>query len=138
VRIGCLIVILLVCVLPQAFPAQQAPAPTPGVIRINVDLVQVDAVVTDASGKPVTNLKAGDFEVLQDGKVQRVRNFEFVRVKDTLGSMTVRPGSLLPVGVRRRFPRHRLSDRIKSGAPLRSSSMTSVSPRTARSIRATR
>jgi VWFA-related protein len=88
----------LACALTQHFAAQQAPAPTPGVIRINVNLVQVDAVVTDGSGKPVTNLKAEDFEVLQDGKVQKVRNFEFVRVKDTLGSMTVRPGSLLPVG----------------------------------------
>ena len=87
----------LVCALTQQSSAQQAPLPTPGVIRINVNLVQVDAVVTDANGKPVTDLKAADFELLQDGKAQRIRNFEFVRVKDTLGSMTVRPGSLEPV-----------------------------------------
>jgi VWFA-related protein len=74
--------------------AQQAPEPTPGVIRINVNLVQVDAVVTDAKGKPVTDLKADDFEILQDQKTQKIRNFEFVKVKDLLGDMTVRPGAL--------------------------------------------
>ena len=63
--------------------AQQAP-PAPGVIRINVNLVQVDAVVTDSDGRPVTNLKPEDFEVLQDGKVQKITNFEFVRVRDAL------------------------------------------------------
>jgi VWFA-related protein len=88
-----LVLFALVCSKDQA-SAQQTPAPTPGVIRINVNLVQVDAVVTDAKGKPVTDLKAGDFELLQDGKVQTIRNFEFVRVKDTLGSMTVRRGSM--------------------------------------------
>lgn len=88
----------LVCVLTQQSSAQQAPLPTPGVIRINVNLVQVDAVVTDSKGKPVTNLRADDFEVLQDGKVQKIRNFEFVRVRDTLGSLVVRPATLLPPG----------------------------------------
>jgi VWFA-related protein len=71
--------------------AQEAPPPTPGVVRINVNLVQVDAVVTDQNGKPVTDLKAEDFELLQDGKVQKIRNFEFIRVRDTLAGMTVRP-----------------------------------------------
>jgi VWFA-related protein len=77
----------------------QDPLPTPGVIRINVNLVQVDAVVTDSKGRPVTDLKAEDFEVLQDGKVQKIRNFEFVRVKDTLGSMVVRSGDVLPARI---------------------------------------
>src|ERR1044072_1547527 len=58
----------------------QAP-PTPLVIRINVNLVQVDAIVTDSKGKPVTDLKAEDFEVFQDKKLQMISNFEFVDVK---------------------------------------------------------
>ena len=44
----------------------------------------MDAVVTDSSGKPVTNLKPEDFEVLQDGKSQKITNFEFIRVRDPL------------------------------------------------------
>jgi len=42
------------------------------VVRLSVDLVQVDAVVTDAKGRPVTDLVAADFEIVQDGRVQAV------------------------------------------------------------------
>jgi VWFA-related protein len=71
--------IVLVMLLSRPLPAQQEQAP--GVIRIEVNLVQVDAVVTDSKGKPVTDLTADDFEVYQDGRLQRIRNFEFVRVR---------------------------------------------------------
>src|SRR5262245_46912774 len=70
---------LLVWVPTKPFLAQQPPPPA--VIRINVNLVQVDAIVTDSKGNPVTNLTADDFEVLQDGKIQTLTNFEFVDVK---------------------------------------------------------
>src|SRR5258708_7484385 len=72
----------LVCILAEQSSAQQTPSPE-GVIRINVNLVQVDAIVTDAKGKPVTNLTADDFEVLQDGKVQTITNFAFIDVRDS-------------------------------------------------------
>jgi VWFA-related protein len=68
------IAILTLSVLTVA--AQQPPPDT--VIRINVNLVQVDAVVTDAGGKPVVDLKQEDFQVLQDGKPQAITNFSFV------------------------------------------------------------
>jgi VWFA-related protein len=47
-------------------------------IRIDVNLVQVDAVVTDSKGKRVTNLPATAFEILQDGKAQSITNFAYV------------------------------------------------------------
>lgn len=50
------------------------------VVRISTNLVQVDAVVTK-DGKPVTNLKAEDFEILEDGRSQAITNFGFVSVK---------------------------------------------------------
>src|SRR5215471_5951167 len=71
---------LFVSILITQTSAQQAP-PSPPVIRINVNLVQVDAVVTDSKGNPVTDLKADDFEVFQDGKPQVITNFEFVDVR---------------------------------------------------------
>ncbi|MBL8178653.1 MAG: VWA domain-containing protein [Bryobacterales bacterium] len=49
------------------------------VIRITVNLVQVDAVVTDAKGRHITGLEAADFELLQDGKPQKITSFQFVR-----------------------------------------------------------
>jgi len=35
--------------------------------------------VTDSSGKPITNLSPADFEIRQDGRVQPITNFSFVR-----------------------------------------------------------
>src|SRR5262245_59152471 len=70
----------LIFALTGSFSAQQTN--DEGVIRINVNLVQVDAVVTDDSGKPVRNLTAEDFEVRQDGKPQTITNFSFINVKD--------------------------------------------------------
>ncbi len=67
----------------------QTPAPqalqqqTPDtVIRINVNLVQVDATVVDGKGQPVTDLKKEDFVLLQDGKPQALTNFSFVNTKE--------------------------------------------------------
>src|SRR5271156_261895 len=66
----------------------QNPAPQPGpattgaspntVIRIDVNLVQVDAVVTDSRGRRVTNLQSPAFEIWQDGKPQAIANFSYV------------------------------------------------------------
>src|SRR5262249_7953911 len=75
---------VFVGVLATHSSAQQGPPP-PGVIRINVNLVQVDAVVMDSKGKAVTDLKAEDFEVLQDGKPQAITNFSFIDVKESAG-----------------------------------------------------
>ncbi|HWC95972.1 MAG TPA: VWA domain-containing protein [Candidatus Sulfopaludibacter sp.] len=57
------------------------PAQTvdPGIVlRFDVDLVQVDAVVTDSNGRHVADLTKDDFQVLQDGKPQRVTHFSYV------------------------------------------------------------
>jgi len=70
----------LLCFGAAQFTAQQAPSG--GVIRIDVNLVQVDAVVTDSTGKAVTNLTRDDFEVYQDGELQKLTAFDFVTVKD--------------------------------------------------------
>jgi VWFA-related protein len=48
------------------------------VIRVSVNLVQIDATVTDAQGHAVSNLEAKDFEVLQDGKGQTITKFSYV------------------------------------------------------------
>jgi len=61
---------------PPPAPAQES-SDTP-VLRVTVNLVQVDAVVTDSKGKQVTNLTAGDFELLQDGKPQKITKFSYI------------------------------------------------------------
>ena len=57
-------------------PAQES-ADGP-VLHVNVNLVQVDAVVTDSKGKQVTDLTADDFQIFQDGKPQKITHFSYV------------------------------------------------------------
>ena len=62
---------------------------------VDVDVVQVTAVVTDGSGRFVTGLKAEDFRVYEDDKPQRLTTFaaeniplELVTAIDVSSSMT--------------------------------------------------
>ncbi len=46
-------------------------------LRTNTRLVVVDVVAIDGKGQPVTDLKAADFTVLEDGKPQKISGFNF-------------------------------------------------------------
>jgi VWFA-related protein len=67
---------------PQPPPPQPAPAqPTPPVtFRAEINYVEVDASVTDDRGNLVTNLTAADFEILEDGKPQKIATFTMVNI----------------------------------------------------------
>jgi VWFA-related protein len=47
-------------------------------LRVTVNLVQVDAMVTDSHGKPVSDLKSDDFQMLLDGQPQTITSFNFI------------------------------------------------------------
>ena len=70
---------------PQASATQGAPQSDqpPVTFRVEVSLVEVDAFVTDAQGNPVPGLTASDFDVLEDGKPQKVTNFSLVNMPIT-------------------------------------------------------
>ena len=64
--------------------SSQAPAadtqPQP-VFRVGVDVVRIDAVVTDKDGHVVSDLRPDEFELRQDGKVQPITLARFVPVQ---------------------------------------------------------
>src|SRR6516162_1326020 len=63
---------------PQPAPAQTAPSNTQTpTLKINTRLVVVDVVASDSKGAPVTDLKAGDFTVQEEGVEQPVQVFSF-------------------------------------------------------------
>lgn len=67
--------------LAQAPPRPSINNPTESsslTLRINVNLIQVDAVVTDSQNRPVTGLQPRDFEIFQDGIPQPITNFSYV------------------------------------------------------------
>src|SRR5687767_6910330 len=63
-------------------PAPQAPRtePPPVTFRVEVDYVEVDALVADAQGNLVSDLRAEEFEVLEDGRPQKVAAFSLVNI----------------------------------------------------------
>ena len=65
-------------------PQAQAPPPTqspqPPTFRSGVDVVQVDVIVTDKDGNPVTDLTADDFQILEEGKLQTVATMSLVDI----------------------------------------------------------
>ena len=68
---------------PPAPGAPGVPATQQPTFRAGVNFVRVDAIVTDRQGNPVGDLKATDFEVLEDGKPQAIEQFRFVRIDTT-------------------------------------------------------
>jgi hypothetical protein len=62
----------------------QQPESTPGPnvkFTANSNLVIVDVMVRDKSGKPMAGLKQGDFTVLEDGKPQKIPVFEYQQLR---------------------------------------------------------
>jgi VWFA-related protein len=61
-------------------PAQPPPQPAPPTFRVEVNYVEVDATVTDAAGNLVPDLTASDFELLEEGKPQKIATFALVNI----------------------------------------------------------
>jgi len=61
---------------PTPPPAEQQPE-SDDVVRINTNLVQVDAVITDKNGKIVTDLKPEELEILEDDRQQKITHFSY-------------------------------------------------------------
>ena len=62
-----------------AAPAPDSPQPE-AVFTVTSTLVQVDAVVTDSKGHHITDLKPEEFQVFEDGKLQKLTHFSYVQV----------------------------------------------------------
>jgi Ca-activated chloride channel family protein len=95
--------LVLVCLASAGLVAQQAPP----VFKASVDMVPVYATVTDPAGAFARGLTRDDFEVLDDGKPQKIVSFaeeaQAISVSvilDTSGSMSLaRPQMLAAAGV---------------------------------------
>ncbi|MBK8813798.1 MAG: VWA domain-containing protein [Acidobacteria bacterium] len=75
-----ILVSLLLLFLWCSISFSQDPSPTPpsdDVVKITTTLVQIDVTVTDSKGKIVSDLKAEDFEIFENGQKQEISNFSF-------------------------------------------------------------
>jgi VWFA-related protein len=83
----------------------QKTADQQDVVRITTNLVQIDAVVTDKSGKRIVDLKPHEVEIYEDGQARAITNFSYINLNSTNPPPT-------PIS-----PLDRKSDQ-KAGAPL--------------------
>ena len=77
VAFSCCILLVSAQEPPPAQEDQQAP---PVTFRMEVNYVEVDAIVTDQNGLPVTDLTASDFEIFEGGEQQEITNFSLVNI----------------------------------------------------------
>jgi VWFA-related protein len=76
---------------PAATPGKPAPAGDEDVVRINTNLVQVDAVITDKNGKLVTDLRPEDVEISEDNRKQKITHFSYIVVDSAPASPARKP-----------------------------------------------
>jgi VWFA-related protein len=82
VRFVAILAVLFAASLDASAKKQSPPSPAQEIPRFRVatDGVRIDAVVTDRDGRVVPGLTADDFEVRQDGKIQKLLFAQFVPV----------------------------------------------------------
>ncbi len=80
-RGNAVLLLAVACVYGQqpAAPARESPEPG-SVFTVTSTLIQVDAEVTDSKGRHVTDLTADDFQIFEDGKLQKLTHFAYVEV----------------------------------------------------------
>ncbi|MGZ8847467.1 MAG: VWA domain-containing protein [Pyrinomonadaceae bacterium] len=116
---------------PVATPPEK---PDDDVIKTNINLIQLDAVVTDKQGRQVSDLTAADFEIVEGGRVITPEYLSYV----SLGPVTSeKPAGLQPSAndLRRVFVfvvsnpivEFAFSSPGSGGGPTRSGSMTTQS-----------
>ncbi|HSP62262.1 MAG TPA: VWA domain-containing protein, partial [Pyrinomonadaceae bacterium] len=101
-----LTLILIAQIAPAAFSQQPTSPPPPppvlqpqkpedvDVVRITTNLVQVDAVVTDKSGKVVTDLKPEEVQILEDGKPQKITHFSYYVTETAVVAPAAKPAAV--------------------------------------------
>lgn len=106
--------LLLLSAFAVGAAAQNAPEPSPtpipiseGIIRISSNLVLVDALVLDKNNSQVKDLSAEDFEVFQDGRIQKITTFSYIDNAASLAAEAPEDGERkdntpIPVSVRGR------------------------------------
>ena len=93
---GTLTVLTVALLLGRIFAQQPQPTPTPAgkgdyKFKVESQLVLVNVVARDKSGRPVTDLKRDDFTVLEDGKPQKISSFDFENLDSTPLSVAAGP-----------------------------------------------
>ena len=84
----------------QTSPKGQRPEKSDDVLKVTTNLVQVDTVVTDKSGRQVTDLKPEDFVLIESGREQNITAFSYI----PLTTQSTATSSVTSSAVRKNLP----------------------------------
>jgi hypothetical protein len=68
--------LVLAALSSQSYAQSTKPEPSGVTLHTGARLVVVDVVVTDSHKKPIRNLKASDFTLLEDNRPQKIQHFD--------------------------------------------------------------
>ena len=91
---------------PSSTASKEDSGKSPFTLKTASHLVLVDVVATDGKGRPVTDLKAEDFVVTEDGHSQNLHSFSFQQPAVS-NDLPQAPASPLPAGVVTNIPRYK-------------------------------
>src|SRR5688572_23716551 len=63
---------------PATPPAAQDPQRP--IFKSGINFVRVDVIVSDKDGNPILDLKPEEFSVTEDGKAQKIEQFDIIKV----------------------------------------------------------
>ena len=86
---------LAVLLAGTALAAGQEPAQQQPTFKVQIDYVEVDALVTDRSGTFIRDLKKEDFQIFEDGKRQAITTFSLVDIPVEKAQRPI--GAALPI-----------------------------------------
>jgi len=103
-RVGSSLLVVGLCLFSPAF-AQQQPGPPPpppspvSTLRAESNVVRIDVEVTDSSGRPIKGLRADQFEVTDNGRVEKISTFAYSDIErlDTAGPDNSAAPMVIPV-----------------------------------------
>src|SRR5689334_11771309 len=95
---------VLIAFLPAAIPVhaqeqKQTKSDDQDIVKVTSNLVSLDVIVKDKKGRPITDLKAEDFTVTENGVPQKITFFdstltnatEVTQSRETVGSTETKP-----------------------------------------------
>ena len=86
----------------QPAPQQQTPPdPQQPVFRTGINFVRVDVIITDKNGNQIADLQAADFDVIEDGKPQKIETFKLIKLDGGVSRRDERAGRADPHRLRR-------------------------------------
>jgi VWFA-related protein len=106
-RHAALCVLVATSLVAQASPHAQSPAADAGrqappavTFQVEINYVDVDVVVTDSQGRTVAGLSRDDFELLEDGKPQKIEMFSSVVLPATPSDRFLGTRDSVPIDAR--------------------------------------